>query len=351
MKKILLTLIVSFCIYSVNSQLVITSTNNYQQLVDSFILTGVTASNVVYTGSPDAVGSFSNGVTTNIGMPDGILLTTGIIDSIPSISSPPANFLNYFNSTPGDLLLDALIPGYITYDASVLEFDLIPVGSILEFQYVFASEEYPEYVGSSFNDVFGFFISGQDPLGGNYADQNIAIIPGTSMVVSINNVNATTNPTYFVDNLAASSGTIAYDGFTTVLTVQISVVPGQTYHLKMGVADAGDGIFDSAIFLKAQSMKSYNPAGIAEVDKKLFNIPNPLNRGDEFNLNLNKSGNLSIQIMDATGKEISSLCREIASPGDYTFNANEIFGNSSNGLYFMSITFNGKRQSVKLYFD
>ncbi|MCF8371405.1 MAG: choice-of-anchor L domain-containing protein [Bacteroidales bacterium] len=351
MKRTSFTILGTFLAYTAFTQLVISGTSNYQQLVNNFILTGVSASNVVYTGDTAAIGSFSNGATTNIGMSDGILLTTGVIDSTPPISSPPSNFLSTFNGTDGDSLLNVLISGYPTHDASVLEFDLVPVGNILEFQYVFASEEYPEYAGSAFNDVFGFFISGQDPLGGSYANQNITLIPGTSSVVSINNVNATTNATYYIDNQAVSPGTIAFDGFTTVLLAQLSVVVGQTYHLKMAVADVADGIFDSAIFLKAQSMKSYSTTGIDESAEQLFTIPNPLKSGNEISFNFEKSGTLTIQLFDYSGREISTTSRKIDSPGTYSINANDVFGNSPIGLYFLSTTFYEKRQTVKLFWE
>jgi hypothetical protein len=92
-------------------------------------------------------------------------------------------------SNVGDADLDALIPGFMTYDAAVLEFDIVATEPTIEFKYVFGSEEYLEFVGTNFNDVFGFFIGAiGDPL------QNIAFIPDTTVVVSINNVNDLPSP-------------------------------------------------------------------------------------------------------------------------------------------------------------
>jgi len=206
---------------------------------------------------------------------------------------------------PGDALLSSLIPGYTTNDAAVLEFDLIPVGNILEFQYVFASEEYLEWVGSNYNDVFGFFISGTNPGGGNYLNENIALIPGSNTVVCINNVNDSMNSAYYVDNLGLNGTSIVFDGFTTVLIAQASVVPSSTYHLKMAIADAGDFAYDSGIFLKAQSMKSYTITNIEEKESRNFNIsPNPLNGDSKLTLTMKQSGKVKINITDITGKEV-----------------------------------------------
>jgi hypothetical protein len=306
MKKLLyLFAIVVIISGKVNAQFTITSDTNTVQLVNNFILSGVTASNILYTGAANTLGSFANGNTTNIGLTNGIIMTTGLLDTVPQIGSPVSNFANSDNSAPGCAELDNLILGSITYNASKLEFDLVPAGNVLEFQYVFASEEYPEYVGSSFNDVFGFFINGANPSGGNYVDSNIAIIPGTSLPVAINNVNATLNSTYFIDNQTLNGQTIVFDGFTTVLLAQIFVNPGTTYHLKMAIADVGDGIFDSGIFLKAQSMKSYNmTTGIGEQQINSFSFyPNPVI--DKLNISL--KGNSEIQILNAEGQVMKSM--------------------------------------------
>lgn len=306
MKKIYLLLVSAvFIAGPLSAQFVITPDTNTTQLVNDFILTGVTASNVVYTGAANTLGSFINGSMTDIGLDEGIFMTTGDITATPSVGSPVSEFACTDNSGLGDPLLESLIPGFTTYNASILEFDLVPVGNVLEFQYVFASEEYPEYVGSSFNDVFGFFISGQNPAGGNYIDSNIAIIPGTNLPVAINNVNAGLNASYFVDNETLGGQTIVFDGFTTVLLVHSYVVPSASYHLKMAIADAGDGVFDSGIFLKAQSMKSYNETtGIDEQQSCAFNIyPNPVK--DKIKIPLSEAS--QIEILNFQGQVIACM--------------------------------------------
>jgi hypothetical protein len=149
-----------------------------------------------------------------------------------------------------------------TQDATVLEFDFTSTSDSVEFRYVFASEEYNEYVDLGFSDLFGFFISGPNIVG----TQNIALVPNTNTPVSIDSINNGNSPggvvptgpcmncQYYVDN---TFGTVLeYDGHTTVLTAKAGVIPCETYHLKLVIADVGDGVFDSVFFLKVGSFKS-----------------------------------------------------------------------------------------------
>ncbi len=292
---------------SVHAQIIVISDSNYVQLVNSFVLSGVTVSNVLYTGDYNTIGLFSGGALTNLGLHDGIAMTTGSFDTnvnVP-VGSPVSDFSNYNNSGAGDPLLSSLV-GMNTYDASVLEFDLVPVGNVLEFEYVFASEEYPEFVGSSFNDIFGFFISGPDTLNGMYVNENIAVVPGNSLPIAINNVNSISNSSYYVDNQALNGQSIVFDGFTTVLSAQIYVVPSATYHLKMAIADVSDGVYDSAIFLKAQSMKSYSTVtGVNESQQNEVVIyPNPAS--DYLYIDPNSFANfpVTVSVIDMTGKSL-----------------------------------------------
>ncbi len=287
---------------SVNAQLVVTPSSNSAQItnmVNNFILSGVTASNVSYTGEPYTLGSFANGNTTNLGLSNGIVMTTGSLYS-NNLSSPVSSYSSTTNGGAGCIDLDNILLGSTTYDASVLEFDLVPIGNVLEFQYVFASEEYPEYVCSTFNDIFAFFISGPNPSGGNYFKENIAIIPGTNLPVSINTINNGTAGVaglsggcaslaysfLYIDNEALNGQKIVFDGFTVVMLAKLFVTPSETYHLKMAIADVGDYIYDSGIFLKSQSMKSYNSTtGISESDSELFGMfPNPATNTIEISL-------------------------------------------------------------------
>ncbi|HIF14547.1 MAG TPA: PKD domain-containing protein [Bacteroidetes bacterium] len=157
--------------------------------------------------------------------------------------------------------MDAIVFPDPTNDACILEFDVTPIGDTIKFNYVFGSDEYPEFI-NSFNDIFAFFISGP-----GVPFQNIALVPGTTTPVSISNVNngmSNTGPcvncTYYVNNgdgtTPGNNPTVQYDGFTTVLQAVIKVTPCQTYHLKMAVADVVDGIYDSGVFLEQASISS-----------------------------------------------------------------------------------------------
>ena len=237
--------------FSTFAQIALNNSLTPQQLVQSVLVGGgVTITNVTYAGHATAIGEFANGGTTNIGLSRGVILASGAISNCvgPNSSTGAGSSLN----TPGDPTLTA-VANQTTYDAAVLEFDFIPLSDTIRFRYVFGSEEYPEYV-NSFNDVFGFFINGPNPLGGNYVDHNIAIIPNTITPVSINNVNHLINTTYYVNNTGGL--TIQYDGFTTVLTAWARVVPCSTYHFKIAIADAGDGVLDSGVFLEENSFST-----------------------------------------------------------------------------------------------
>lgn len=233
-----------------------------EQLVKNVLLgQGVTVSNVKVNNSAAplthlAIGSFQNGATTNLGLTDGLILTSGSINIVPG----PNNLggAGASNGFPGDPLLQTLIPGYSVNDACVLSFDFMPEHDTVRFRWVFGSEEYPEYVNSAFNDVFGFFITGLDPVTWlNYNNKNIALIPSPpappNTPVTIDNVNHLSYSQFYVANTGA---TLQYDGFTTVLTSWAHVMPCTQYHIRIGVADAGDFIYDSGVFLEGGSFSS-----------------------------------------------------------------------------------------------
>ncbi|MBI1289172.1 MAG: HYR domain-containing protein [Flavobacteriales bacterium] len=241
-----------------------TSTTEIEDYVQNVLLGScVTASNITYVGATGAAGTF-DGSGTVLGLNAGVVLTSG--SSALAVGPDNANSIGMSNGLGGDPDLTVLASGIPTYDAAILEFDFVPQSDTLRFNYIFGSEEYPEYVSSGYNDVFGFFISGPGitgPFTGGAA--NIALIPGTSTPVAIDNVNngysgsepstgPCTNCQYYVDN--SSGPAVQYDGYTTVLTAQVVVTPCQTYHIKIAVADAGDGALDSGVFLEEGSFSS-----------------------------------------------------------------------------------------------
>lgn len=245
MRKAKLFVLLFAITFQVQAQLFIDNTYSIEEMVvDFFDNTCVTPSNITTTGTEASVAFFDAG-GTDLGVQAGIFISTGnVFDAIgPNNSSATGQAMGI----DGDADLNTLL-GANTFDAVTIEMDILPSESVLDFSYVFASEEYPEYVGSAFNDVFAFFVSGP----GLNGQENIALIPGTTQPVAINNVNANSNSSYYVDNTDGIY--IEFDGFTTNMTAQVQVVPNETYHVKIVIADAMDAIFDSGIFLGVESL-------------------------------------------------------------------------------------------------
>lgn len=206
---------------------------------------GIVINSASYVGANGASGTFDVG-TDILGLDRGILLTSGTVLTGPGPNDSAGAGTD--NGLPGDAQLGNLIPGSPTQDASVLTINFTPTGNQVQFSYVFASEEYNEYVGSEYNDVFAFFIGGT----------NYAVLPGTSTPVAINNVNCgfgsypPTNCSYFIDNESGALNT-QLDGMTTVLTFTAPVNPGVQNTIRLAIADVGDGVLDSAVFLAGGS--------------------------------------------------------------------------------------------------
>lgn len=255
---------------NIEAQLTTNNTLTPTQLVQNVLLGGgLTATNVTFSGDATAIGSF-NGSSSNIGFSAGLIMATGNISNAvgPNNSSSQSN---NFSTTSSDPELTGIASGTIN-DAAILEFDFIPSSDTIKFRYAFGSEEYMEFASSSYNDVFGFFISGPNPSGGNYTNTNLALIPGTATPVSINNVNLNNNSSYYFDNgngfgsgTAPDGQTVQYDGFTYPLTAVTSVICGQQYHIKLAISDVGDGSYDSGVFLEAGSFSSGKSTKISAV--------------------------------------------------------------------------------------
>ena len=232
-----------------SSSLVVTPMGDTTSFAQSLVGPGITISNVKYTGADSASGYFSGGYATGNDISSGLILTTGSA----SAAANPVNTsdkTSYNNHLAGNAQLDSLVPNYKTYDATVLSFDFTSSGDAAYFNYSFASEEYTEWVNSSYNDVFGFFVNGE----------NYALIPETSTAVSINNISDKTNSQFFNNNDPSQTNSpypFEYDGFTDVFTAAITgLTPGETYNIEIAIADAGDSIYDSAVFLEKGTFSS-----------------------------------------------------------------------------------------------
>lgn len=252
------------------------------QLIEDVFIGGgcFEVSNVQPIGNLQGIGFFSNG-TSSINIDEGVILASGAIGNSAGPNDVTNITTNFFDSS-GDPDLNILSSGTV-YDAVGIEFDFTPVVNTIQFNFVFASDEYCDYVNTGFNDAFGFFISGPG-LSGPYTNggENIALVPTTGQAVTINTINIQTNSAYYVDNVPIGQGQnaggcvpaelnspgaaeqdIEYDGFTTMLTATANVQVCESYHIRLVVGDVADGIFDSAVFLAANS---FNTGGDVSMD-------------------------------------------------------------------------------------
>jgi gliding motility-associated-like protein len=244
-----------------NEQIVVDVDNiDGQTIVDNIStpLTQVTVTNIDCANG--AYGTFEAGDNTDLGLERGLVMTSG---SAAETANPATFFASNGNGLPGDPELDYLSnqsgnPS-ASNDACVIEVEVFVATDELRFEYVFGSEEYPNFINTpTFNDIFAFLISGPgitgDPNINN--QQNIAILPdpAAGTPVEVFSVNQNTNWEFYRNNLLGQS--VAYGGLTSdfqgvkkSLTAIQEVTPCETYNIKFAIADRGDGIYDSGVFI------------------------------------------------------------------------------------------------------
>jgi len=246
-----------------------------QKLMETLIGEGVVLKSfsITKTSGDEAFGFFEDS-KERLGMKKGLVMTTGGIISLSSKNTSPSMSNNTHDRVEGRGKTKDEYSGYKdlekllggkqkTFDACVIELDLVPTADTLSFNYVFGSEEYDEYVGSSYNDIFAFLINGK----GIDKQKNLAVIPGTDIPVSVNTINngsgernsyktKPSNPTYYVSNADGHIG-IEYDGMTKLMQIRQAVIPYETYHIKLAIADVADDSYDSGVFIEGKSFVSY----------------------------------------------------------------------------------------------
>lgn len=300
MKKFIFTSAILFCFLFSNAQ---TSadfrvykpqqqgTYSLQNILQSLVGDGVVLKNfsVSKTWSDEAFGYFEDG-KSRLGMKKGLLMTTGGITGLCGKNTKP-NMSNYTHRTadPNYRVIGSQptvtspdLEKYLgnkskTFDAVVIEMDIVPTADTLSFNYVFGSEEYDEFVGSTYNDVFAFFIAGKGVEG----QVNLAVVPNTNDPVSVNSINngggsnytnRPSHPTYYVSNIDGNLG-IEYDGMTKLMEIKKAVTPYETYHLKLAIADVGDNAYDSGVLIEGHSIVSYQKSYSVLYSKNESNIP------------------------------------------------------------------------------
>lgn len=246
------SLITGLLLSATSHALVITPENNGTNLANTILGSGITVSNVSYTGANGASGSFTGGNSSGLDIDKGIVLSSGKAATAGGTNNTTSATTD--NGAVGYAPL-TLLAGADTHDATVLGFDFEfdgGLGGDLFFNFIFGSEEYLEWVNKGFNDVFGFFVDGV----------NTALIPGTSTPISVDNINTTTNSSLFVDNTGGTYST-QMDGFTKSMQINLKGLSAGKHTMEFAIADTGDYILDSWIFIEAESF-SNEPTEVPE---------------------------------------------------------------------------------------
>jgi hypothetical protein len=266
---ILLLFLASFPAHALN----FTGTTDATTLVNAIVGPGITVvGGPSYTGVTDQSGTFTGGTASGIGIDQGIVLTSGDGTDIDgpnattvetkSDENPGADDISTDLGLAGDSDLNTL-SGQTTFDAAVLEFIFQfgdgSMGGDLFFNFVFGSEEYINYVDTEFNDVFGFFVDGE----------NIGLVPGTSDPITINTVNDSFNSAFYRNNVENTNSLPVlglsnhFDGLTTVITAQKLGLGVGKHSMKFAVADASDHILDAGVFIQGGTFSSEPPPNVA----------------------------------------------------------------------------------------
>ncbi|MCZ2141414.1 MAG: OmpA family protein [Bacteroidia bacterium] len=228
--------------------------NHVQELVNNYFLgDGIKITKVSYKGKIEAIGAFTD-YNNCVGIPKGMALSTG---SVSAIAGP--NYRNNTGANFGDYFFfdESLITKASQCDGVVLEIEFIPLYDSLSFKFQFGSEEYPEFVGKEFNDMFLIELK---PMFIKAKPKNLAILPDKKMI-SINNVNAKKNNELYIDNTNPNNTlyqTIEWDGLTKPMYVGTRVHAGKPYHLKILLTDIEDCEYDSGVLLEAYSFRSFS---------------------------------------------------------------------------------------------
>lgn len=219
---------------SASATIVVTNTNDANVLANAIVGTGITVSNATYSGATStASGTFTAGNSSSLGFDTGIILTTGTTACVPGPN-------NSSGCTGGG-----------TTTSLAFDFEIINGDDSVFFNYVWGSEEYNEYVDSSFNDTFDLLLDGV----------NIAKLPN-GQDVEIDTVNNGDNSAFYRDNTVLGLD-LQYDGLTTVLTASATGLSAGIHTFQFLIQDAGDSSLDSGVFVSGGTF-STDPTPVPE---------------------------------------------------------------------------------------
>ena len=242
---------------------------------------GVAAFNINFTGSTSQLGFVNCG--GELGISEGISLHTdnSLCDDFCGDclggSVTDEDLLELANSVPP--LIGQSFTVSSVNDVAVLEFDFYAAGDSIYFNYIFGSDEYLTYVNTTYNDVFGFFLSGpgiegpySSPEGYPGGSVNLAVIPGSEpgLPITVSSVNNVTNAEYYVDNPSQTG--VCINGYTSPITAKEAVQCGEVYHIRLAIADGSDTALESFLILESGSFTSENPCILGCTDDTAWNF-------------------------------------------------------------------------------
>jgi gliding motility-associated-like protein len=324
--KCAILIAVSYCFsVSTNAQYIqVNDTYTAQQLVEDVLINSPCANATNFSvsggnfGSQQSYGYFTNG-SSAFPFADGIVLSTG--KAVSAVG--PNNGILSEGSTSwlGDSDLAQAIDVNNTVNATIIEFDFLPLTNKISFDYIFSSEQYLSNPSSNqcrFTDGFAFLLK---EAAGTNPYQNLAIIPDTSIPVSVNTVRGSgticpaANESYF-GGFNSSDHPTNFNGQTTIMKAQATVVPGTLYHIKLVIADQGNNLYDSAIFLGGGSFNVGTNLG----PDRLISTNNPICQGNTFDIITTEPGINSYKWfkdnIEIAGETNSILT--VSTPGTYS---------------------------------
>ena len=219
------------------------------QMAQEIFGSGVTVTGATYYGDIDSAGIYTNGDSVAAGVTPGdtgVILSTGEVEDFTNSSGQSNQNSNTTTNTYGTNNFTQYnnAAGGATYDASTLDIDFIPDSNILTMQFVFSSEEYPEFANSIYQDFFGVWINGQlveHDVGDGDTDPF--------------NISTTNNINMYVDNTTDDYNT-EMDGFTITLTLTMFVNPGEVNSMRIALMDVGDSSYDSNVLIAGNSVQT-----------------------------------------------------------------------------------------------
>jgi len=303
-----------------------------QQLVENVLINSSCANvtNFAVSGGDFGTGEQSFGYFTSgtSGFPfaNGIILSTGKATSASGpndfiLSEGDANWI-------GDSDLEQALGVSNSINATVLEFDFIPLTNKISFDYIFSSEQYllnPSSNQCNYTDGFAFLLK---EVSGAGQYQNLAIIPETNIPVKVNTVRGTgticpsANESYF-DAFNGTNHPTNFNGQTIVMQAEATVVSGTTYHIKLVISDQGNNLYDSAIFLGGGSFQSVIDLG----QNRLIATNNPVCANQTVDIDATQPGSNTYQWFKNGNLIIGET--------------NPIYTVTSSGIYKAVVTLNG----------